>query len=471
MKSSASAAEVASKLRDVLGPQAVLTGADVSARHSGWVGAKPCEAAAILRPHTTAEVASVLRACNEAGQPIVPLGGGTGLVEGQEASPHELVLSLERMNHIEKIDPQNRIAFVQAGVPMQALQEAATAEGLFFPIDLGARGSATIGGNISTNAGGNRVIRYGMTRENILGLEAVLADGTVLSSMNQMIKNNAGYDLKQLFIGSEGTLGVVTRAVVRLREAPASEQTALLAISDYASVIALLRAVDKGLGGTLSSFEVMWRSFYDLVTQPPAKGRPPIKDPYPYYVLIEAQGGEPEHDMARFEALLGTLLEQGLVADAVIAKSAAERDALWGLRDDVLQVAQFWPIFTFDVSMPVSTMETYVAEFESELARRHASARHVIFGHLGDGNLHVIVGVGDASAAARRSVESIVYEPLRARSGSVSAEHGIGLEKRAYLGLTRSPEEIATMRLLKSALDPKGILNPGKILGSGPSVH
>ena len=351
---------------------------------------------------------------------------------------------------------------VEAGCILQNVAEAAEGEGLFFPLDLGARGSATIGGNISTNAGGNRVIRYGMTRDMVLGLEAVLADGTIVSSLNRLIKNNAGYDLKQLFIGTEGTLGVVTRAVLRLRPKPGSHAVALAAVDRFELLPRLLRHVERGLAGQLSAFEVMWADFYRLVTTPPAKGRAPLPHGHPHYVLVEQLGGDEAADMIQFERVLGEAIEQGIIADAVIAKSEAERSAIWSLRDDVNQCLQNKPIFTFDVSLPITEMENYL-EVVRDALRAHwpGTLSLMIFGHLGDCNLHLIIGVGDKEA--RHAVEDIVYASLAGRSGSVSAEHGIGLEKREYLPLSRSEAEIALMRRLKQALDPHNILNPGKI--------
>jgi FAD/FMN-containing dehydrogenase len=318
---------------------------------------------------------------------------------------------------------------------------------------------------ISTNAGGNRVIRYGMTRDLVLGLEAVLADGTVIGSMSPLIKNNTGYDLKQLFIGSEGTLGVVTRAVLRLRPLPTSQDTAFLAVEAFDDLPRLLRLVERGLAGGLSAFEVMWREFYELVTTAPARGRPLFSAPHAYYVLVEAQGSDPAADAARFEAALEGALDAGLIADAVIARSQAERDAMWALRDDISQTARNWPIFTFDVSLRTADMEAYVAGVRAALeARWPDKATLTVFGHLGDGNLHLVAGVGARDPATKTAVEAIVYGGVRDRGGSISAEHGVGLEKRDYLGWSRSPQEVALMRVLKAALDPKGILNPDKVL-------
>ena len=349
-------------LADVVGDGGMLTGTDVSSRASGIWRSQGIEAKAILRPRSTEEVSRILAICDAARQPLVAQGGLTGLVEGHITQAGEIVLSLERMNAIEEVNPVERTMTVQAGVVLEAVHDAAEKHGLMYPLDIGGRGSCTLGGNIATNAGGNRVIRYGMTRDMVLGVEAVLADGTVVSSMNHMIKNNAGYDLKQLFIGTEGSLGIVTRAVLRLREKPRSQETMLVAVSDFDRVTALLKAMDAGLGGTLSAFEVLWNNFYRLVTTPPATRKPPLAQDYPFYVLIEAMGGDPQADHARIEAVFAEAHESGLIEDAVIATSEAQRQELWAMRDDVEQVHQYKPVFIFDVSLRVSDMYAYVAE-------------------------------------------------------------------------------------------------------------
>lgn len=451
------------KLRAALGDAGVLTGKDAEEKAvGGW--SKLGVPAAVLRPASTEEVSAALKLCHAAGEAVVPWGGKTGLVEGGEADGH-IALSLERMNRIEEIDALGGTMTVEAGAVLQTVCEAAEEKGLIFPLDLGARGSATIGGNISTNAGGNRVIRYGMTRDMVLGLEAVLADGTVMTSMNKLIKNNAGYDLKHMFIGSEGTLGVVTRAVLRVWPKPKSQDTGFVAVESFEQLPTFLRHMERALGGTLSAFEVMWEDFYKLVTMEPATGRPVIAHGHPYYVLVESMGGDQEADSARFEAAMMEALEAGEISDAVIAKSQAERDAMWALRDDVGQVVHTYPMFTFDVSLKIADMESYIAEVKQGLAAKWPDSSLMVFGHLGDGNLHVIPGrFPDAEQATRRGVEAIVYGELRERQGSVSAEHGIGLEKRPYLGWSRSGEEVALMQLLKRTLDPKNILNPGKVL-------
>lgn len=450
-------------LRGIVGPENVLTGDDVRSRPVSWADHSPCQALAIVRPADTREVSEALAACNSAGQAVVPMGGLTGLVRGCVAGPHEIGLSLERMHRIESVDPVNRTITLEAGVPLQVVQQQAESHGLLYPVDFGARGSAHIGATVATNAGGNGVIRYGMTRDSVLGLEAVLADGTVISSMNRMIKNNAAYDVKQLFIGTEGTLGVVTRLVLRLREAPRGHQTAMVACSAFAGVTRLLKHMDAALGGTLSAFEVMWNEFYRLVTTPPAKGTPPLGQEHPYYVLLEASGGGADGDQARFEEALGEAIEAGQVADAVIASSEAQRDSLWALRDDVESFFRLGMPVTFDISLPVTEMEGYVGDVLARLEQEWPAYRRFVFGHLGDGNLHIIAA-GPPSRDAKLGIERCVYEPLAARQGSVSAEHGIGLEKQPWLTLSRSPAELDLMRRLKAALDPRNTLNPGRVL-------
>jgi FAD/FMN-containing dehydrogenase len=450
-------------LRAALDAGAVLAGDEVANRAAGFMQTDKLQARVLVRPRTTQQVAAVLRLCHAAGQPVVTHGGLTGLVHGADATPDDLVLSLERMNAIEEIDPLQRVALAQAGVTLQALQEAADEHDLSFPLDLGARGSATLGGNASTNAGGNRVIRYGMMREMVLGIEAVLADGTVVSSLNRMIKNNAGYDLKQLFIGSEGTLGVVTRLVLRLREKPRSQDVAMVAVAGFDRLAALLKHMDRALGGGLTAYEAMWRECYELLTTPPALSRPAVPHGHPYYVLVESMGADAARDSARFGAALETAWDAGLVADAAVAGSDRERAAMWAIRDDVMQMVRDGAPFIFDVSLPIFAMEAYVEEVRTALAARWPEHRCWVFGHLGDGNLHLVIRAGAPDAETRSEVERLVYGPLERIGGSVSAEHGVGLEKKPYLWISRHPEEIELMRTIKRSLDPRNILNPGKI--------
>lgn len=448
-------------LRALVAPDGVLTSAEVSQRTAGPMRQEKLQAGALVRPMTTQQVADILKLCNDSCQPVVTQGGLTSLVRGTDAAPDELILSLERMNAIEEIDPLQRIAVVQAGVTLQALHESVELHNLFFPLDIGARGSATLGGNAATNAGGNRVIRYGMMRSLVLGIEVVLADGSVVSSLNRMLKNNAGYDLKQLFLGSEGTLGVITRLVLCLSERPRSQNVVLVAADSFIALIGFLKHMDSALGGALSAFEAMWTEFYQEVTTAPAKSRPPLPQGYPYYALVESLGADQAEDSARFASALESALDAGLIVDAAIASSDRERAEIWAMRDDVAQMRRHGKPLIFDVSLPIPTMEAYVAEVRAALAATWPEHYCWIFGHLGDGNLHLAIRIFDDSAHA--AVERLVYEPLAKIGGSVSAEHGIGLEKKPYLQLSRNPSEIMLMRTLKRTLDPNNILNPGKI--------
>jgi len=459
-------------IREIVGDRGLLTGESVGERSDSWPPAGGCQARAIVRPAATAEVSAVLRLCHAAGQSVVTHGGLTGLVGGSRVTPDDLVLSLERMTAIEPVDVINRTVVVEAGAPLQRVHEAAEAAGFLFPLDLGARGSATIGGNISTNAGGNGVIRYGMMREQVLGVEAVLADGTVISSMHNVIKNNTGYDLKQLFVGSEGTLGVVTRAVLRLRARPRSCNTALVAVPDFERLSAFLAHMDATLGGTLSAFEAMWNDFWRLIVgddgarnEERPHGRP-LDPTHAFYVLVEATGGNETVDRQRFEEALQEAFEAGLAVDAVVAQSRQQRQDLWAIRDDIeTMIRKLYPPLTFDVSLGIPMMDEYVNEVRSALTALWPAARMVSFGHIGDGNIHLVLSVGSLDPEHVHGAEKVVYEALGRRGGVISAEHGIGLEKRAYLRHSRSAEEVALMRTLKQALDPKDILNPGKRLG------
>jgi FAD/FMN-containing dehydrogenase len=443
-------------LIEVLGGEGVLSGAEARERM-----APGSLADVLVLPRDTAQVSRVLALCHAAQRPVVAQGGLTGLVHGAVSGAGAVVLSLERMRAIEEVDAVNRCLTVQAGVPLEAAQAAAEEAGLMLPLDLGARGTATIGGNVSTNAGGTRVLRFGMMRDMVLGLEAVLADGTVIDARRKIIKNNTGYDLKQLFIGSEGTLGIVTRVVLRLRPLPASQSTALVALRDFTSVTRFLGRMEALLFGSLSSFEVMWQPFYELITTAPARGRAILDRGHAFYVLVETLGVSAERDGEQVLAALAEAEADGLVSEVVVAQNARERREMWALRDDVEQLNRYGPALHYDVSLPVDAMEGYVAEVQQRLSQRFAEHRSWVFGHLADGNLHVVVRVEEANAAD--AVHAIVYGCLPASGASVSAEHGIGLLRKPHLARSRSEPELELMRVLKRALDPRGILNPGKI--------
>jgi len=386
----------------------------------------------------------------------------TGLAGAHDTGPNDIALSLERMAVIENLDTQSRTMTVQGGTILQTVQERAAQANLMFPLDLGARASCTIGGNIATNAGGVRVIRYGMMRELVLGLEAVLADGTVISSMSGLMKNNTGYDLRQMFVGSEGTLGVVTRAILRLYEAPLGIETALLAVPSWDAVMELLRHFDRALAGGLIAFEVMWWDYFDLNTGPYSDVDSPLREEAPFYVLMEAFVADAEQGRVGLESLLTCCIEQRDVVDGVIAKSEAERLKIWQIRESYEpERKRFGPTYGYDVSLRIEDMDTYVENVRQELKTRWHESELFVLGHIGDGNIHF--SVANVSTDDLPETSKIIYGLLRDLNGSVSAEHGIGLEKKAYLGITRSAVEIDLMRRTKKMMDPRGILNPGKI--------
>lgn len=454
-------------LRGELGAGVVVVGADVPERyHLDASRLAPNAPAALVRPRTTEEVATTLRICQAHGVPVVPQGGMTGLAGGARPDSSAIALSLDRMTGVESVDAATATLSALAGTPLELVQRAADEAGFLCALDLGARGSCTIGGNLATNAGGNRVIRYGMVREMVLGLEAVLADGTVIHSLNRMQKNNTGYDLKQLFIGSEGTLGVITRVVLRLFPKPVSTCNAFVGLSSYEAVVRLLRAAQAGLGGTLSSFEVMWPGFHDTMIARVHGLRQPLAAPHALYTLIEAAGADPAPDAARFEAFLARMLEQGVIEDAVIAQSAADSKAMWAIRESVAEFRRVFPDGTvgFDVSVPIGDMSRAVERMQGELRKRWPDIVMLPYGHIGDSNLHFVTSVPGMRPQPKSEVDATVYGIVREFGGAISAEHGIGLTRREYLGHSRTPAEIALMRTLKAALDPLGILNPGKVL-------
>lgn len=456
------------ELLDQLGPVAVMVGDAVPVRnHNDYSGLPPTSPMAVVRPADTAGVATALRICHAHGIGVVPQGGLTGLCGGARADANEIALSLERLVGIEEIDTAAATMTVAAGTPLETVQQAALNAGFFCPLDLGARGSCAIGGNLSTNAGGNRVIRYGMAREMVLGVEAVLADGTVVNCLNKMIKNNAGFDLKHLFIGSEGTLGVITRIVLRMFPKAGSSVVAMCACEDYAAVLRLLGAARSGLGPLLSAFEVMWPDYWDRAVNELRARNPFAGDDTRYgaYVLIEALGTDPESDLPRFESWMEKLLEEGVVPNAVVAQSLAEENALWGVRDACGELHQTWPgHLAFDIGLPQTAMDDYARACKAELADKVPGLESVFYGHIGDGNVHIVAYRAGDKVQPKDEVEEVVYGLVQKYGGTVSAEHGIGTIKRRWLGHARSPEQIALMRTLKNAMDPKGILNPGKVL-------
>lgn len=455
--------DIIEALKEKLTPGAVLTGSDVSARATSYWDAEPMHAKAIVRPNSTQEVSEILRLCHERDQKVVTHGGLTGCVQGTQSSSGDIVLSLERMTAIEEIDPVSYTLTVQAGAVLEQVQNRVQDEGMFLPLDLGARGSCTIGGNIATNAGGINVIRYGMARALVLGLEAVLPDGTVLSSMNKMLKNNAGFDLKQLFVGTEGALGVITRAVLKLQPQSTTRNTALAALPDFAAIPKLLTHLKSTVGASLSAFEAMWGDYFREVTEP-GWHKSPMDRTHPYYILFECEGSDPSRDDTRFMEVVEQAFEAGIIVDAVLPKSEAERRAVWAIRDDFEAIISVKPVFLYDVSLPISAMDAYVADVRAQLENLLPTARLFVLGHVGDGNLHFFVQAHTDAPEARDFSDRSVYEPLVPHGGSVSAEHGIGFEKKGWLSQSRSAAEIGVMRQLKDTFDPKRILNVGVVV-------
>ncbi|WP_132962982.1 FAD-binding oxidoreductase [Tepidimonas ignava] len=467
-------------LRAVVGPEHVLTTAthDLTAWEQDWRRRHRGRARAVVRPADTAQVAAVVRACAAHGAPIVPQGGNTGLVLGgvPDASGTEVVLSLQRLQRIRALDRDNLTLTVEAGCVLQAAQQAAADAGLWLPLSLASEGSCTVGGVLATNAGGTQVLRFGNARDLCLGLEVVTADGRVWDGLRGLRKDNTGYDLRHLFIGSEGTLGVITAAVLKLVPQPAAQLTAWAAVPSLAAAVALLGVAQRHLGPGLTGFEVMNRLALQLVRRHfPALPQPLTEQDAPYAVLLELSDPEGEtHARAQLEASLTHALQEGCALDAVVASSVAQARTLWHIRECIpLAQAEEGLNIKHDISLPVSRIPAFCAQAEVELQRHAPGARLVNFGHLGDGNLHFNVQCPEGADAAaflrahEAAINTLVYDLVRAHGGSISAEHGIGRLKAATLPRYQDPVALALMRAIKQALDPHHRLNPGRVLADG----
>ena len=454
-----------SALREALGAQVVALPDEFGDRRvEDWSGLPSAVPLALIRPHDTGEVAAALEICARYAQPVVTQGGLTGLVGGANLRGDEVALSLDRMNRIVEIDAVSGTMTVQAGTPLQVVQEAASAAGFYFPLDLGARGSCSIGGNLATNAGGNRVIKYGMMRDQVLGIEAVLASGAIVGGLNKMIKDNSGYDLRNLLIGSEGTLAVITRAVLRLRPKPTATATAWCGLPSFDAVTTLLRRAQAGLAPGVSAFEVMWAGYHDTVLANLDTLRAPLDSPHPFYVLLESVGTDPVRHGDAFEEFLATMLEEGVVTDAALASNEAHAQAFWAIRDAPGEYPRFIPNHAaYDVSFSIAQVGEAASRCEAQLRARWPDATIMIYGHLGDGNIHIVVDVPGLPKREHDKIDQVIYDVTRDFRGSISAEHGIGIKKKHFLHLTRSEADVASMRAIKQALDPARILNPGKI--------
>ncbi len=465
------------RLRQIVGEAHVLTEGDLVAYEQDWRRRVRGKSLAVVRPASTGEVAAVVRECAAAGTSIIPQGGNTGLSVGStpDDSGTQVVLSLTRLNAVRHIDRDNLSFTVEAGCILQSLQELAEKEGLLFPLSLAAEGSCTIGGNLGTNAGGTQVVRYGNTRELCLGLEVVTPQGEVWDGLKGLRKDNTGYDLRDLFIGSEGTLGIITAATMKLFPQPAAQLTAFAAVPSMEAAVRLLGMAHQYLGAGLTGFEVMGQFALSLVI----KHMPQLRVPFagldgapPYYVLVENSDSESEqHARERFEALLELAFEDGCVLDAVVAESLSQAHELWHIRESIpLAQAEEGLNIKHDISIAASRIPAFVEHTDAVLQREIPGVRLVNFGHLGDGNLHYNVQApvgGDAKAFLNERehlVNHLVYEAVAEFGGSFSAEHGVGALKVDKLQKYQSPVALGMMRAIKQALDPQGLMNPGCIL-------
>ncbi|TSE29859.1 putative FAD-linked oxidoreductase [Tepidimonas thermarum] len=463
-------------LRAAVGAAHVLTAGDTDLTpwEQDWRRRHRGRALAVVRPASTAEVAAVVRLCGQHGVAIVPQGGNTGLVLGgvPDGSGTQVVLSTTRLQRIRALDAANLTLTVEAGCILQTAQQAAAEAGLWLPLSLAAEGSCTIGGNLATNAGGTQVLRFGNARDLCLGLEVVTADGRVWDGLGGLRKDNTGYDLRHLFIGSEGTLGIITAAVLKLVPQPAAQLTAWAAVPSLDAAVALLGLAQRRLGPGLTGFEAMNRLALQLVQRHFPQLSVPLADAAPYAVLLELSDDEGEaHARARLEALLGDALQNGCAADAVVAANLAQARTLWHIRESIpLAQAEEGLNVKHDISVPVSRIPAFCAQAEAALAQTVPGARLVNFGHLGDGNLHFNVQCPDGADAAaflrahEARINALVYDHVQRHGGSISAEHGIGGLKAALLPRYKDPVALALMRSIKQALDPHGRFNPGRLL-------
>ncbi|MEI2416971.1 FAD-binding oxidoreductase [Orrella sp. JC864] len=463
-------------LKDLLGAQHVLAGSDADPYLVDWRGRYTGRALAVARPADARQVAQVVALCARHGVPIVPQGGNTGLCGGgiPDASGAALVLSLRRLDRIREIDTANDTITVEAGCVLQAVQDAARQAGRLFPLSLAAEGSCTVGGNLATNAGGTQVLRYGNTRELALGLEVVTPQGELWQGLRGLRKDNTGYCLRDLYIGSEGTLGVITAATFRLYPLPVAQSTALLALPGLDEAVQVLAHARAGFAAALTGFELMAADVLAQVSacfpeqRLPFSGAPAQS---PWFALLEVSDSESQaHARDRFEAVLGGVIEAGLAADVVIAQSVEQSRALWHLRESIpLAEARTGKSIKHDVSLPASRIADFVKTTNALLQQRYPGVRNVVFGHLGDGNLHYNVarapGQDEAALLALQpEVYRLVHDSVHAHGGSISAEHGVGQLKRDELPRYKDPVELDLMRRIKLALDPQGIMNPGKVL-------
>jgi len=461
------------RLRSIVGARGLVDPVEQEPMLVDWRGQYRGRAAAVVKPASTEEVSRVVALLAAQGIPMVPQGGNTSLCGGSvpDASGREVVINLSRMNRVRAVDPDNSTMTVEAGCVLANLQQEADRHGRLFPLSLGSEGSCEIGGNLSTNAGGTGVLRYGNTRELVLGLEVVLPDGRVWDGLRGLRKDNTGYDLKHLFVGAEGTLGIITAAVLKLFPKPLSQATAFVAVEDPAAAVALLGKLREACGERITGYELLARVCLDLVLAHMPSTRDPLSARHPWYVLVElSDSAQGEALAAMLQQALERAAEAGLVRDAALAASGAQRAALWKIREDVSEAQKLdGPSIKHDVSVPVSRVPEFIGGADAALAKRFPGIRIVAFGHVGDGNIHYNCGKAERQDAEAFFAESprvnrVVYDIVAALGGSISAEHGLGVLKREEIRRYKSGIELELMRAIKGALDPDGLMNPGKVL-------
>lgn len=467
---------VIDELARIVGADHVLTGEDARPYLVDWRGRYTGAALAVVKPGSVQELAAVVKLCAAHRVPMVPQGGNTGLCGGAtpDGTGTAVVVAMTRLDAIRQIDTDNDTMVVEAGCILQNVQQAARDAGRLFPLSLAAEGSCTVGGNLATNAGGTQVLRYGNARELVLGLEVVTPQGEIWNGLRGLRKDNTGYDLRNLYIGSEGTLGFITAATLKLYPLPAAQCTALLAFESMEAAVAVLSEARSGFGSLLTGFELMAANCLHGVVRCFPEQRLPFEGDsakLPWFALLELSDSESEeHARERFEHVVGSCLERGLIRDAVIAENVAQSRALWHLRESIpLAEKAFGKSVKHDISVPASRMARFVEETNAALQARFPGVEHVIFGHLGDGNLHYNVAPGSAFTEAellerQPEIHGLVHDRVYACNGSISAEHGVGQLKRNYLPRYKDPVELDLMRRIKSALDPEGLMNPGKVL-------
>ncbi|MCF2871092.1 FAD-binding oxidoreductase [Octadecabacter sp. G9-8] len=448
----------------IVGAENALTGDDVAPWSKDWTGKYCAQPGVVLRPASTHEVSRIMALANAERQSITPVSGHTGLVGGTYA-PGGVMLSLDRMNTIHDINAQGRTAVVDAGVVLSSLHGAADAEDLIFPLTFGAKGSAMIGGVMSTNAGGSNVLRYGNTRDLVLGLEAVLADGRVVDLMSSLRKDNSGLNLRQLLIGSEGTLGVITKAVLKLHPKPRAYATAMVAVATLYDALELLNRVQDATGGSVEAFEYMPRHYIDVHMARVSGAREPFDAPHDINILVEVATTTQTDITDTLQQIMANMMEQGAILDAVVAQNEAQRGAMWERREAAAELT-FWrqPIVDTDVAVPLDKVPEFLDRASARIAEADSGAEPFYIAHLGDGNIHYGVYPSRDDDALKDRIVELIEDTVQDLGGSFSAEHGVGLSKLNTMRRRKDPVALDMMRKIKTVLDPNGILNPGKLI-------